>query len=447
MSYLSLTELNKLIKNALSQQLEPSYWLVAEIGEIRLTQKGHCYLELIEKDNQYLLSKTRATIWSYTYRNLSGWFEAITGESLKAGMNILCQVEVSYHELYGLSLNIKDIDAKFTLGERARKKQEVLDRLLDEGVLDMNKSLALPLVPQKIAVISSPTAAGLGDFLDQLAKNRYQYRFDIRLFKALMQGNQAEESIVNAMMEVFQKLEDDAHAFDVLVIIRGGGAQVDLDCFDTYGIAAHIAQFPLPVITGIGHERDETVADQVAHTRMKTPTAVAEFLINGALSFDEKLESQWYGISQKAQYSLKENAHTLDYLANALKFAANQIMQNELHQLMQAEQSLKYYSRQQIKQEKESLKLMRIKLQSGSQKRLERIGEKLMHYQKFLSASDPEYILKRGFTYTSVNGKPLTKTKALKEGDHLETISYQHILQSRVESIKTREKNESQKEK
>ncbi|WPP50656.1 exodeoxyribonuclease VII large subunit [Catalinimonas niigatensis] len=447
MSYLSLFELNKLVKHALSNHLEPSYWVVAEIGEIRLTQKGHCYLELIEKDSQQLLAKTRATIWSYTYRNLNGWFEAITGESLKGGMNILCQVEVAYHEVYGISLNIKDIDANFTLGERARKKQEVLNRLADEGVVEMNKALLLPTVPQKIAVISSPTAAGLGDFLDQLSSNRYAYHFEIKLFKALMQGNQAEESIVNAMLEVYQELEQKEDAYDVLVIIRGGGAQVDLDCFDGYDVAAHIAQFPIPVITGIGHERDETVADLVAHTRMKTPTAVAEFLINGILSFDEKLEGLWYRLTQKAQFTLKDNTYALDNLSNRLKFAANSILQNERHQLEQAQHQLQYYSRQQIKGEREKLLQTRKNLEVVSQKKLLTLKEKLNNYKKYLLASDPEHILKKGFTYSSVNGKPLQKVNAIEEGDMLETISFQKVLRSRVESIQNRQKHERQKEK
>lgn len=447
MSYLSLFELNKLVKNALSTHLEPSYWVVAEIGEIRLTQKGHCYLELIEKDSQQLLAKTRATIWSYTYRNLNGWFEAITGESLKGGMNILCQVEVAYHEVYGISLNIKDIDANFTLGERARKKQEVLNRLADEGVLEMNKSLLLPIVPQKIAVISSPTAAGLGDFLDQLSSNRYAYHFEIKLYRALMQGNQAEESIVNAMLEVYQELEQEDDVYDVLVIIRGGGAQVDLDCFDGYEVAAHIAQFPIPVITGIGHERDETVADIVAHTRMKTPTAVAEFLINGVLSFDEKLETLWHSLSQKAQYNLKEYTFALDNLSNALKFAANSILQQQRHQLEQAQHQLRYYSRQQIKVEKDGLEQFRKKLEGASQKKLVSLREKLNYYEKYLLASDPEHLLKKGFTYTSINGHPLQKVIQMYEGDVLETISFQHILRSKLENIQNRQKHESQKEK
>ncbi|WKN30973.1 exodeoxyribonuclease VII large subunit [Porifericola rhodea] len=446
MSHLSLLELNKIVKEALATQLEPTYWIVAEIGEMRLTQKGHCYLELVEKDNQYLLAKNRATIWSYAYRKISGWFEAITGESLKAGMSVLCQVEVAFHEVYGMSLNIKDIDANYTLGERARKKQEVLAQLAEEGVLEMNKGLQLPTVPQKIAVISSPTAAGLGDFLDQISKNRYRYQFNVKLYKAIMQGQQAEQSIVDAMLRVFQKLESQAGAYDILVIIRGGGAQVDLDCFDCYDIAAHIAQFPIPVVTGIGHERDETVADLVAHTRMKTPTAVAEFLINGALSFDEKLEELWYRISKRSQTTLKEHHYALDNHAHHLRYSSGKKLQDEAHNLEQYSNRLQFYSKQQIRSHSEKLKGFKKSLQSKMQTKFTTLQNKLTSYEKFLQASDPEQILKRGFTFTTVNGKPITDVKAINEGDQLSTTTSESKILSRIESIQKRNNNESKKE-
>ena len=271
MEHLSLLELNQLIKQALSSQLQPTYWVVAEIGELRVAQNGHCYLDLVDKGDDRLLAKVRATIWSYTFRTLRGWFEAMTGEALRPGLKILAQVEVKFHELYGLSVNVKDIDAQYTLGERARRRQQVVQQLMDEGVYEMNKGLLLPVVPQRVAVISSPTAAGLGDFMDQLAHNRGGYRFEVQLFKASMQGDGAEASIVTALLEVYQRMEEYGSEYDVVVIIRGGGAQVDLDCFDTYTLASHIAQFPIPVITGIGHERDETVADLVAHTKNEDP--------------------------------------------------------------------------------------------------------------------------------------------------------------------------------
>ncbi|MCK5372281.1 MAG: exodeoxyribonuclease VII large subunit, partial [Cyclobacteriaceae bacterium] len=235
MEHFSLFELNKLINEVLVKNLEPSYWIVAEIGEMRHNRNGHCYLELVEKEGDKIKAKSRATIWSYTYRNLSGWFEAITGESLKPGMKILCNATIQFHEVYGFSLNIKDIDAQYTLGERAKRKQDIIAKLQDDGIFDMNKELELPTVPQKIAVISSETAAGYGDFMDHLVNNEYAYSFDIQLFNSTMQGDQAEASIVDSMHQVFGRIDD----FDLLVIIRGGGASLDLDCFDSYDIGSH----------------------------------------------------------------------------------------------------------------------------------------------------------------------------------------------------------------
>lgn len=447
MSYISLLELNRLVKDTLSARLEPTYWVVAEIGEMRLTQKGHCYLELIEKEGNFLQAKIRATLWNYHYRRLSGWFRAVTGEELKAGMKILSQVEVSFHELYGLSLNIRDIDANFTLGERARKKQEVLGRLAEEGVLEMNKSLMLPLVPQKIAVISSPTAAGLGDFMDQLAQNRYAYQFEVKLFQSLMQGNEAETSMIEAMHLIFQQIEADPAAFDVVVIIRGGGAQVDLDCFDSYDLCAHLAQFPIPVITGIGHERDETVADMVAHTRMKTPTAVAEFLINGALAFEEKMEAEWHRLSNLSRHILSARQYELDSMLQRLRFSAFKTVQKEKETLRQASRQIRYASTHKIRRELKALVEIRSDLKSGVAKMLVRKAEKLRQYEKFVQASDPVNIYKKGFTYTLVNGRPLADNNGLQEGDEVETRAYQQVLISRLEKIKHLKQHERKEEK
>jgi exodeoxyribonuclease VII large subunit len=448
MSYLSLFELNQLLQETISRQMESSYWVVAEIGEMRLTQKGHCYLELVEKDDQRMLAKMRATLWSYNYRRLSGWFETITGESLRAGMKVLCQVEYNFHQVYGLSLNVKDIDANFTLGERARKKQEVLSQLDGEGVLEMNKSLPLPLVPQRIAVISSPTAAGLGDFIDQLENNRYGYQFDVRLFKALMQGEQAVHSLTQAMVTVFDQQEKHGNAFDMLVIIRGGGAQVDLDCFDSYEVGAHIAQFPIPVVTGIGHERDETVADLVAHTRMKTPTAVAEFLISGINSFEEKLQGLWRRMTQVGKHIVSARSYEMEGLVQQLRFAVFRNLQTERNQLRQLEQRTNYSSRRTLRENGEVIGQLHHKLRTETTKLIRRQGEKLEQVERYVRASAPDQILKKGFSYTTVNGNLISPDVILQADDKIETLTYHQHLISRLEKIEERKKdNESQKEK
>ena len=284
---LSLYELLGGVKMSLKSSLPPAYWVTAEISEMKVNYSGHCYLELIEKDSsgESIKAKARATIWASVYRMIQPYFETATRSKLAAGMKVMVKVSVEFHELYGFSLNITDIEPSYTVGEMALKKQEIINRLIAEGVFEMNKSQYLGDLPRRIAVVSSKTAAGFGDFMDQLARNDFGYKFYVKLFPAVMQGAEAEQSIIAALDAVF---EQEAH-FDLVVIIRGGGSQSDLNCFNSYWLAYHICQFPLPVLTGIGHEQDETIADLVAHTRLKTPTAVAEFLIGIFRQADQKI--------------------------------------------------------------------------------------------------------------------------------------------------------------
>ena len=318
----------------------------------------------------------------------------------------------------------------------------MLAQLAEEGVLEMNKSLPLPLVPQKIAVISSPTAAGLGDFMDQLKNNRYGYFFDIRLFKALMQGDQAADSITGAMLQVYEEQENERRPFDLLAIIRGGGAQVDLDCFDGYELAAHIAQFPLPVVTGIGHERDETVADMVAHTRMKTPTAVAEFLINGVFNFEDQLVGLWSRISKMAGHITRERGYELENLVQQLRFQVFRQLQTEDEKLLRWQHQMKLESYRKLRDKNEQLKNQRQQLEFKVSRYLLRQQEKLGQLKKYMNASDPERILKKGFSHTRINGEPAHKVKSLQPGDLLETRTYRHQLTSRLENIQNIEKKD-----
>ncbi len=433
-NYISLTDLNTLIRKTLDTQMEPSYWVVAEIGEMRQHSSGHCYMELVEKDGNHVSAKIRATVWSYTYRKLSGWFSAITGEELRAGMKILSHVEVKFHELYGLSLNIKDIDANFTLGERARRRQQVIAQLAEEGVIDMNKSLPLPLVPQQIAVISSPTAAGYGDFVDQLSTNRYGYGLQLRLFEATMQGNGAEDSIIAALMAIFDQLEGGSTSYDAVVIIRGGGAQVDLDCFDGYNLASHVAQFPLPVFTGIGHERDETVTDLVAHTKMKTPTAVAEFLINGMRSFEEALEEKFHRLINVSEQVIVEKRYQLESLQNELRFAVSSQVSDNYVLLSRWQERLRQLSTARLKASHEQVQQLSKTLKKVANNRLKNGHQQLENYERYLQLLDPARIMQRGYTLTYVNGKPLQEGDILQKGDRLTTHSQYHLLHSIIES-------------
>ncbi len=432
MEHLSLLALNKTIGEVLAKNLEPSYWVVAEIGEMRHNRNGHCYLELVEKDSDNILAKSRATIWSYTYRNLSAWFLSITGQDLKPGMKILFNATVQFHEIYGFSLNIKDIDAQYILGERAKRKQEIIQKLQDDGVFEMNKEIDLPLVPQKIAVISSESAAGYGDFMDQLNDNEYGYHFDVRLFNSTMQGNKAELSILNSIHLVFDQLDD----FDLLVIIRGGGAATDLDCFDSYELGSHIAQFPLPIVTGIGHERDETIADLVAHTKMKTPTAVAEFIIMGSRNFEEKLNEHFDQLANRLNFSLVEENNKMDQVIYQMQRNVQAIVNKENIGLAGLIQSLNYSRKKLLDKNEHILEENLQKIVNYPARLLEREGNKLEHLGRELEIINPINILKRGYSITLVDGVNINKLDSLEKDATINTITKRLEIESKLLSQK-----------
>ena len=408
MDHLSLIELNKLIQETLKNNLEPSYWIVAEIGELNVNQKGHCYLELIQNENNKVVAKVRATIWSYTYRNLSTWFQGITGQPLTEGLKILANIKISFHELYGFSLNIQDIDASYTIGEKEKIRQEVINRLVSDGVFEMNKELNLPLVPQKIAVISSPTAAGYGDFIQHLDENPYAYNVDTSLYEAIMQGSGAPDSIISALHKI-----NEADGHDLVVVIRGGGSQLDLECFDNYELCSHLAQFPLPVITGIGHERDETIADMVAHTKLKTPTAVAEFILQGLSSFEVLINDEAAKISKMARYILQNTATRLMSTGAMIRMKAESVVLNENHRLGLIKEQIKHKAHQQLEQQDNKI-------------------EQLEAQHRLL---DPENALQRGFSFSTVDGKSLLG-KMANPGNKLTTYSLNQVLESTITKVK-----------
>ncbi|MGB3585072.1 MAG: exodeoxyribonuclease VII large subunit [Tunicatimonas sp.] len=436
MQYFSLYELNQKIKSALSVELEPKYWVVAEIGEMRVGQNGHCYLDLVEKNDNYLYAKIRATIWCNTFRGLGGWFESITGEALRPGLKVLAQVEVSFHHLYGLSLNVKDIDAQYTLGERALKRQEVINQLVEDGVFDMNKGLTLTKTPQKLAIISSPTAAGLGDFMNQLQENRFGYSFTADLFKAKMQGNEAADSIIQALHRIFGLASQDTpSSYDCVVIIRGGGAQVDLDCFDSYDLAAHVAQFPIPVITGIGHERDETVIDLVAHTRKKTPTAVAEFLIEQLYSFEVKLDEQTRALAQLAGSIVAEQDYRLEKIASTLRLSVISRLLNQKHSLNRVSDLLKNNLSSLLARQLEQVSQMSNRLEQGTRNSLQAQNNQLEATEKLMNLVHPDAILGRGFSITHIDGVPIQSADQLKVGSELTTKTHQAVYLSSLKKV------------
>ncbi|HSI90781.1 MAG TPA: exodeoxyribonuclease VII large subunit, partial [Adhaeribacter sp.] len=302
---LTLFQLQNKIRETLEEAFPASYWVVAEISEVRVHGSGHCYLTLTEKDSRNqnnLIAQAKGTIWRNNYREISSYFESQTGHKLKGGLKILFNASLRFHELYGFSLDILDIDPNYTIGDLARQKQETLKKLEANGLLEKNKNRFLTEVPPRIAVISSAPAAGYGDFMDQLNKNPYGYHFETTLFEASVQGNEAAASVRQALRLVERQQE----RFDAVVLIRGGGAQTDLLCFDDYELCAAIGNFPLPVLTGIGHERDETIADLVAHSRLKTPTAVAAFLIDQFLTFEAHFDTVFEDLQTLATAIVKQ---------------------------------------------------------------------------------------------------------------------------------------------
>lgn len=363
----SISELNGEVKKVLSSNFAAPLWVVGEISEINVNANGHCYLTLIEKSESEdrIVAQARGTIWSYTFRMLRPYFESTTGQQLTDGIKVLLQVSVEFHELYGYSLNVRNIDPTYTMGDQARKRREIIKRLTDEGVLTMNKELELPLVPQKIAVISSATAAGLEDFMEQLASNAKGIHFYTCLFPAVMQGSQSEQSIIDALDRIYLY----ENFFDLVVIIRGGGSQVDLSCFDNYNVAYHVTQFPLPVLTGIGHEKDDSIVDMVAHTRLKTPTAVAEFIIEGAGVFEDRINLSLQEAIETVESRMEEEEDRLEALTREIASQVREQLGKKQNELMQ--RSWKF---------RQEIKLILQSKEHQLAKKLQKIGFLTDHY-------------------------------------------------------------------
>lgn len=408
MDALSLYDLNALVRRSIEQCLPDEFWVQAELSDVRTNSTGHCYLEFVQKDprNNNLIAKARGTIWANVLRLLKPYFEETTGQAFVSGIKVLVQVTVSFHELYGYSLTVQDIDPTYTLGDMARRRKEILKQLEEEGVLTLNKELEIPRLPQRIAVISSATAAGYGDFCHQLQSNSRGFYFYTELFPAFMQGDRVEESVLAALDQINARLEE----FDAVVIIRGGGATSDLSGFDTYLLAASCAQFPLPVITGIGHERDDTVLDSVAHTRVKTPTAAAEMLIGRMILAAEELGN----------------------LAVRLQDGVRDLLSQEQRKLTVYKNRIPSVAFRRISEAKLTLLTVRKDLGQVVNSSLFRQRHRLELLQQRLEDVSPEKQLARGYSITLKEGKVVKSVGEIQEGDELLTRLYQGELRSVV---------------
>lgn len=448
----SLVEVCRMIQQSLEISFPDSFWVIAEISELKENRTGHCYMELVEKGefDDFPQAKVRATVWSGRYRSLKPFFETSTRRKLTSGLKVLVRCEVNYHLVYGISLNIIDIDPSFTLGDLERIRQETIQRLVYEGIFDMNRQLDFPLLPKRIAIISSPTAAGYEDFTNQLDSNQFGYRIVYKLFAATMQGDNAETSVVSCLDAIFEEIEK----WDAVAIIRGGGSQLDLACFDSYLLASNIAQFPIPVITGIGHEKDVTIADLVAHTRLKTPTAAAEFIINqfsnaeGILDeLKEDLVNQVESII--ATRSLELVSFQSRVVPNTIR-AANHVRM-QLHELMHncnekvvnsiARKSFEldtYYhtvksaATAKVGTRRQGIDALFHRTSSVVSFKIKQSSQDINSLESNVYSLDPRNVLKRGYSILYKNGKLVRSINNVSKGDEIKTILFDGSIESTV---------------
>ena len=383
MKQYSLSELCAEIQEVVENDLLERYWVRAEIAS--LSARGHCYMELVEKaEDNMLAAKVRTTCWSSVYSLLSAYFIQETGQALRIGMQVLVEVSVTFHSVYGLSLNVWNIDPTYTQGDLAKQRQATIRRLTEDGVMELQQSLEVPTLVRKVAVISAADAAGYGDFCDQLKNNRFGFAFELSLFSAIMQGDHAPRSIIQAL----NKIANEEEKWDIVVIIRGGGATTDLGCFDDYELANHCAQFPLPILSGIGHTRDMSIVDMVAHTSVKTPTAAAEWLIERVAEQVEIINQLALRLQRATQHAIvQENSKLQEYL---------QRISYSVQRLMMQEQN------------------------------------RLQMWAKTIELHSPERIFKMGYSLTMVNDKPMMRTENVKEGDLLKTYVQDGVVESVV---------------
>lgn len=383
----TLHTLNALVREAIAAELPDEYWVEAELSECR-ESRGHCYMELVEKDetSNTPVAKASAKCWKQTWAMVQPYFERTTGQPLRAGMKVLLKVYPQFHEAFGFSWIVTDIDPNYTLGDMAQRRQQIIAQLKAEGVFDLQRELVIPRFCQRIAVISAATAAGYGDFCRQLEENEYGLVFYPTLFPAVMQGEQVEQSVIAALNRINGHADD----YDVVVIIRGGGSTSDMSGFDTLSLAENVANFPLPIITGIGHDRDECVLDMVSNTRVKTPTAAAAFLIA----------------------HLADTLQHLNDLQQRLTFMLTMFKTNFEHQLDQRYERICHAIQQRITQERHHLEMV----------------------EQHTALLDPALLLRRGYSITLFHGKAVRDPQQLKAGDEIETRVEKGVIMSRVES-------------
>ena len=405
----TLKVLNALVRKAIEAELPEEYWVEAELSECR-ERGGHCYMELIEKDEQTNtpVARAAAKCWRQTWQTVQPYFERTTGQPLRAGLKVLLCVYPQFHEAYGFSWIVTDIDPTYTIGDMARKRQEIIRLLKEEGVFDLQRELRLPLFVQRIAVISAAGAAGYGDFVRQLEDNAYNLRFKVTLFPAVMQGEQVETSVIYALNQIYERYTD----FDAVCILRGGGATADLSGFDTLALAENVAQFPIPIITGIGHERDESILDMISHTRVKTPTAAAALLVEHLKGVLERIEQAEISITHYITDRLSRQQQRISQLATLIPTLALRTLNDSRHHIDMLQSRLPVALERRLTHQKHRLENLEIQMESF----------------------DPQLLLSRGYSITLFQGKAIHDPTKLHPGDEIETRVEKGIIRSVVKS-------------
>lgn len=456
---MTLFELLARIRATLQHAMPGTYRVIGELSDVRVASGGHCYFELVQKDEatDTSIASIRGNIWRNNYIRLAGAFERATGQRFETGIKVLVEVKVAYHEQFGLSLNVVGIDPSYTLGDIVRRRQAIIKQLEDDGIIDLNKELTLPRIIRRIAVVSAAGAAGYGDFCKQLADSSYE--FTVKLFPAIMQGEKVEESVIGSL----DAIASDEAVWDVVVIIRGGGASTDLGGFDSYLLAANVAQYPIPVLTGIGHERDESILDLVAHTRLKTPTAVAAFLIESRAEETAVFKALCQRLTHAAEATLQREEQRALRLRSRLTQSAVQTVANQRGRLTDNRRRLEVATLRSVNDRRSAQMRLAARLQLGlgqlTQRGLQQTArlehrlllsvqnylvqkhQRIDYLSKVLHLARPERLLSMGYSLTLKDGRPISNATILEAGDVIETHFQQGIARSRI--IETESTNES----
>lgn len=417
--HLSLYELNLMVRDVITLELPKSYWVEAELSEAREAYGGHCYMELIQKDelSNTPIAKAHAVCWRNAWVYIRPHFERITGQHIHAGMKVLLKVRAQFHENYGFSWIVEDIDPTYTMGDMARKRMEIVNTLKEEGVFELQKELKLPMFCQHIAVISSATAAGYGDFCNQLSDNSFGLKYYTRLFPATMQGEGVEQSVIAALDTINVEWEK----WDCVVIIRGGGATSDLSGFDTLALAENVANFPLPIITGIGHDRDESVLDMISYQRVKTPTAAAAFLIDHLANTYARIEDAQEAVVNCVKRRLQVERMKLDRLSGNIPVLFSLVKTRQTAYLDRLLDRLKVKAKRMPTDSLQHLHLLESRLKEPLLRKMDKEKHRLEMLLQKANAQDPKRLLKRGYSITLKDGKSIKDASLLKEGDEIET--------------------------